>query len=129
LLAGDNRQLAPIAAHDWEQEDRPPMQHYQPFNSAYDGVLRIINDAGVARASAWQSALTYTFRLPPLIRELIARVYDLDAIELQGADGFAPPAIRAGGAQGLGERLERADRARACRALRAHLPEQQSRRG
>jgi hypothetical protein len=56
LLAGDNRQLAPIAAHDWEQEDRPPMQHYQPFISAYDAVLRIINDAGVAPASARQSA-------------------------------------------------------------------------
>ena len=40
MLAGDNRQLAPISAHDWEQEDRPPMQHYQPFNSAYDAVLR-----------------------------------------------------------------------------------------
>jgi hypothetical protein len=91
LLAGDNRQLAPIAAHDWEQEDRPPMQHYQPFNSAYDAVLRIINDAGVAPASARQSALTYAFRLPPLIRELIARVYDLDAIELQGGDGIVPP--------------------------------------
>ena len=98
MLAGDNRQLAPIAAHDWEQEDRPPMQHYQPFNSAYDAVLRIINDAGVAPACARQSALTYTFRLPPLIRELIARVYDLDAIELQGPRGGAPPAPRRGDA-------------------------------
>jgi hypothetical protein len=62
--------------------------------------LRIINDAGVAAASARQSALTYTFRLPPLIRELIARVYDLDAIELQGADGIAPPAPRWGPARG-----------------------------
>ena len=24
LLAGDHRQLAPITAHDWETEDRPP---------------------------------------------------------------------------------------------------------
>jgi superfamily I DNA and/or RNA helicase len=86
LLAGDNRQLAPISAHDWEREDRPPMQHYQPFNSAYDAVLRIITDAQVSPACARQSALTFTFRLPPLIRELIARVYDLDQIELQGVD-------------------------------------------
>jgi hypothetical protein len=86
MLAGDNRQLAPISAHDWEQEDRPPMQHYQPFNSAYDAVLRIITDGGVTAQAARQSALTFTFRLPPLIRELIARVYDLDQIELQGSD-------------------------------------------
>jgi Uncharacterized conserved protein (DUF2075) len=51
LLAGDNRQLAPIAAHDWEQEDRPPMQYYQPFNSSYDAVLRIINDAAIDPAA------------------------------------------------------------------------------
>ncbi|EKS34237.1 AAA domain-containing protein [Afipia broomeae] len=90
MLAGDNRQLAPIVAHDWEAEDRPPAQFYQPFNSAYEGVLRIITDSGLDLAAARQSALTYTFRLPPLIRELIARVYDLDEIELQGADDFAP---------------------------------------
>ena len=48
LLAGDNRQLAPIIAHDWENEDRPPAQLYQPFRSAYDAVRRIIveTDAG-----------------------------------------------------------------------------------
>jgi superfamily I DNA and/or RNA helicase len=101
MLAGDNRQLAPIAAHDWEQEDRPPMQHYQPFNSSYEAMLRIINDAGVAPECARQSALTYTFRLPPLIRELIARVYNLDAIELQGSDrAIAAPARRRGRVQG-----------------------------
>ncbi|WP_407150449.1 AAA domain-containing protein [Bradyrhizobium sp. ORS 86] len=94
MLAGDNRQLAPISAHDWEQEDRPPMQHYQPFNSAYDAVLRIITEGGVTELAARQSALTFTFRLPPLIRELIARVYDLDQIELQGSDIAPQPAPR-----------------------------------
>ena len=44
LLAGDHRQLAPITAHDWEAEDRPPAVLYQPFASAYDAVRRIIED-------------------------------------------------------------------------------------
>jgi len=94
MLAGDNRQLAPIVAHDWENEDRPPAQYYQPFKSAYEGVLRIIDESAPAPAMARQSALTYTFRLPPIIRELIARLYrSLDAIELAGTDrGAFPPA-------------------------------------
>lgn len=33
-----------------------------------------------------RSALSFTFRLPPVIRELIARLYRLDDIELQGKD-------------------------------------------
>jgi superfamily I DNA and/or RNA helicase len=70
------------------------MQYYQPFNSSYDAVLRIINDAAIDPAAARQSALTFTFRLPPLIRELIARVYKLDEIELQGEDRIVPRAGR-----------------------------------
>ncbi len=92
MLAGDNRQLAPIMAHGWEEEDRPPTQYYQPFNSSYDAVLRIISEANVAPDAARQSALTFTFRLPPLIRELIARVYSLNSIRLEGNDGVAIPA-------------------------------------
>jgi hypothetical protein len=92
MLAGDNRQLAPIVAHDWENEDRPPAQHYQPFKSAYEAVLRIIEENAPSAAAARQSPLTFTFRLPPVIRELIARVYrDLDAIELEGRDGITLP--------------------------------------
>lgn len=93
MLAGDNRQLAPIVAHDWESEDRPPAQYYQPFKSAYEAVLRIVEENGPPLQSARQSPLTFTFRLPPIIRELISRVYrDLDDIELQGLDGLARPA-------------------------------------
>ena len=88
MLAGDNRQLSPIVAHDWENEDRPPAQHYQPFKSAYEAILRIIEESNQPAESVRQSPLTYTFRLPPVIRELIARVYrNLDAIELEGQDG------------------------------------------
>lgn len=92
MLAGDNRQLAPIVAHDWENEDRPPAQFYQPFKSAYEAVLRIVEETTPAPEAARQSPLTFTFRLPPIIRELIARVYrGLDAIELEGLD-VPPPA-------------------------------------
>jgi superfamily I DNA and/or RNA helicase len=87
MLAGDNRQLSPIVAHDWENEDRPPAQHYQPFKSAYDSILRIIEESAVASDAAVQSPLTFTFRLPPIIRDLISRVYrNLDDIELEGFD-------------------------------------------
>ena len=90
LLAGDHRQLAPITAHDWEAEDRPPMVLYQPFASAYDAVRRIIGAQDAvgksivpATGARW-SGLTLTFRLPPVVRELIARVYRRDQIELAG---------------------------------------------
>lgn len=85
MLAGDNRQLAPIVAHNWEKEDRPPAQHYQPFKSAYESVLRIVEESNQPASAVRQSPLTFTFRLPPIIRELIARVYrNLDDIELEG---------------------------------------------
>lgn len=87
MLAGDNRQLAPIVSHDWENEDRPPAQHYQPFKSAYEAVLRIITESRPLATECLQSPLTYTFRLPPIIRELISRIYGgLDNIQLEGPD-------------------------------------------
>lgn len=93
MLAGDNRQLSPIVAHDWEDEDRPPAQHYQPFKSAYEAVLRIIEESRPLDSECLQSPLTYTFRLPPIIRELISRIYgDLDNIVLAGPDRATAPA-------------------------------------
>jgi superfamily I DNA and/or RNA helicase len=87
LLAGDHRQLAPILAHDWEREDRPPVVLYQPFASAFEAVQTIVERGVLDRTSVSQSALSFTFRLPPLIRELIARLYRrLDAVELRGLD-------------------------------------------
>lgn len=84
LLAGDNRQLAPIVAHDWETEDRPPVQVYQPFRSAYDAVDCIVTDGGLSLSAVNQSSLTFTFRLPQAIRQLIALVYQRDGISLEG---------------------------------------------
>jgi hypothetical protein len=84
LLAGDHRQLAPILAHDWETEDRPPSVLYQPYVSAYQAVQNIVSNSQVSRRSVGYSALNFTFRLPPVIRDLLARLYRLDDIELEG---------------------------------------------
>jgi hypothetical protein len=86
MLSGDHRQLAPIVAHDWEHEDRPPAVLYQPFVSAYEAIQRIASNEDVTPDRVRRSALTYTFRLPPDIRELIARIYRLDDVELEGLE-------------------------------------------
>jgi hypothetical protein len=95
LLAGDHRQLAPIMAHNWEQEDRPPVRLYQPYVSAYEATRQIKQRQGLSDAALRQSVLEFTFRLPPVIRALIARLYRLDGLELAGlpdshADVSAP---------------------------------------
>jgi hypothetical protein len=87
MLAGDDLQLAPIVAHDWESEDRPPAQRYQPFRSAYESVLRLIKaeDPPMSPACARQSALSHSFRLSAGIRDLIGPVYhEHDGIALLG---------------------------------------------
>src|SRR5690606_897909 len=103
LLAGDHRQLAPITAHDWEAEDRPPAVLYRPFASAYDAVRRIIERTDgegrpvVSSAAARWSGLRLTFRLPPVVRELIARIYRRDRIELAGLPREASAGPAGGG--------------------------------
>jgi hypothetical protein len=95
IVAGDHRQLAPIVAHDWEKEDRPPVQLYQPYLSAYLAIDNIFkNHPGISESSLKRSALNFTFRLPPIIRKLIAKLYkSLDAIDLKGSprDGESIP--------------------------------------
>ena len=83
MLAGDHRQLSPIVAHNWEQEDRPPSQFYKPYVSAYDAVKNI-KLTGVSDSAILTSSLSFTLRLPSLIRNLISRIYRLDNIELKG---------------------------------------------
>ena len=99
MLAGDHRQLSPILAHDWEREDRPPTVLYQPYSSAYDAVKDLCAVAAPEQIS--MSALTVTYRLPDEIRLLIARLYKLDAVELEGKPGGAgiQPASKPGSAE------------------------------
>ncbi|MBD2367375.1 AAA family ATPase [Leptolyngbya sp. FACHB-402] len=93
MLTGDHRQLSPIVAHDWENEDRPPVVAYQPYVSAYQAVLNIKQNLGVPDSQILCSALSFTFRLPPLIRELVARLYVRDGIHLTGPERNSSPGI------------------------------------
>jgi len=88
MLAGDHRQLAPIIAHDWENEERPPVLLYQPYLSAYQAIqnLKDNSEIQVSNEAILRSALSITFRLPAVIRELIARLYRKDNIELEGTE-------------------------------------------
>jgi hypothetical protein len=92
LATGDHRQLAPIIAHDWEREDRPPAVIFQPYVSAYAAIQRIEEGKGLSPRAVRRSVLTQSFRLPPLIRDLIARIYRQDDIELTGTPREALPA-------------------------------------
>ncbi len=85
MLSGDHRQLAPIVAHDWEGEDRPPVIIYQPFVSAYSAIDSLAEQSPEISSNAiCRSRLNFTFRLPPAIRDLISRLYLLDDIQLEG---------------------------------------------
>jgi hypothetical protein len=95
MLAGDHRQLSPILAHDWENEDRPPAVTYQPFASAYNAIREIADEQRVGPAAVSRSALELTFRLPPPIVELISRLYLLDDIQLRGLRDAAVQAVNA----------------------------------
>jgi hypothetical protein len=83
LVAGDHRQLEPIVAHDWDHEDRPPAVAYQPFSSAFNAIRSIGARDDISDHAVRRSALEVTFRLPPLITDVIARLYRLDEIELK----------------------------------------------
>lgn len=84
LLVGDHRQLAPIMAHDWEEEDRPPVVYYQPHMSAFQSIINMSeSENSPASASLIVSKLSKTFRLPPQIVELISRIYKKDGIDLE----------------------------------------------
>jgi hypothetical protein len=86
MLAGDNRQLSPITAHDWEREDRPPVIKYQPFLSAYDAISNLRRVESMTNSKIRLSSLKYTFRLPADVRDLIARLYREDHVILVGQD-------------------------------------------
>ncbi len=87
MMAGDHRQLAPIMAHDWESEDRPPSVLYKPFVSAYEAVWRLAAPPSRLDAPCVRiDQLAHTHRLPPVIRALIQPLYAQDNIILRGPD-------------------------------------------
>jgi len=91
MLSGDHRQLAPIVAHNWEEEDRYPVTVYQPYVSAYEAVRGIKVRRGVPDDEVVLSSLTFTFRLPDIVRHLISPVYQRDNIRLEGASRVSEP--------------------------------------
>ncbi len=97
LLAGDHRQLAPIVAHDWEREDRPPARRFRPYASAYEAIRTLKEEHPMPDAAIRLSALTFTFRLPPEVRRLIARLYRLDGLTLEGFSAASPSPSAAAG--------------------------------
>ncbi|MCA9635107.1 MAG: AAA family ATPase [Myxococcales bacterium] len=84
MVAGDHRQLAPIVAHDWESEDRPPTVLYKHFVSAYEAIWRIREHPRITPAAIRIDQLEHTHRLPPVIRALIQPLYARDDIQLRG---------------------------------------------
>lgn len=95
LMAGDHRQLTPIIAHDWENDDRPPAQYYRMHESAFAAIatLRDPEDDRRVRELSGECVrldrLVRSYRLPAMIRELIQPVYDQDGITLEGPEASA----------------------------------------
>lgn len=96
LLAGDHRQLAPIMAHDWEREDRPPAQLYRMHESAFEAIVRMrfpiesdsshVQQVRLTDASIRRDGLEVTYRLPDSIRRLIQPLYDRDNLQLRAPE-------------------------------------------
>lgn len=102
LMAGDHRQLAPIMAHDWDREDRPPAQHFRMHDSAFDAIARLRDPDEDARrvmkvrlsdAQIRRDGLETTFRLPGAIRSLIQPLYNRDQLKLRGPAHKRDPEI------------------------------------
>lgn len=101
LLAGDHRQLAPVIQHQWTEEDRPGVQRYLPYLSAFEGLLRLRDRMADPDNRIRRSALTLTHRLPAEVRSLIQPLYRRDGILLKGR----PPASGAGAPSSLEEAI------------------------
>jgi hypothetical protein len=71
-------------AHDWETEDRPSVETFKPHLSSYEALDGIKTNATLPDSQIYRRALEHTFRLPEIIRELIAPTYRRDGITLKG---------------------------------------------
>jgi CRISPR/Cas system-associated exonuclease Cas4 (RecB family) len=86
LLTGDHRQLAPVIQHQWEEEDRPGVQRYLPYLSAFEAMLRLREAMKAPQGVVAYSVLDYTHRLPQEVRLLIQPLYHRDGVELRGRE-------------------------------------------
>ena len=110
LLAGDHRQLSPIMAHNWGEEDRPPAQLYRMHESAFEAIARMrlphhhgredVQLAQLDDRSIRLDGLEVTYRLPASIRALIQPLYDRDGLHLK-APASSQEAPRALAGRGL----------------------------
>jgi len=86
LLTGDHRQLTPVIQHRWEEEDRPGVQRYLPYLSAFEAMLRLREAMKAPQGVVAYSVLDYTHRLPQEVRLLIQPLYHRDGVELRGRE-------------------------------------------
>lgn len=84
MLAGDHRQLSPVIQHQWSEEDRPGVQRYLPYLSAFEALLRLREMLEDPDPRIRRSALDYTHRLPEDVRSLIQPLYQRDGVILKG---------------------------------------------
>jgi uncharacterized protein len=110
MLVGDHRQMQPIQAHDWEEEDRQPIEEHTPALSVLDFVRFIRGDVGAdlsyleRNPPDWKDRdavlpmdqLTVTYRLPQSVANLETTLfYSRDDIELEsGVDNPTIPDVR-----------------------------------
>ncbi len=81
MLVGDHKQLAPITAHEWEEEGREQVRTLSPHQSAYQAVS--VLSGRVDGGAIGRSALSVTYRLTPELTHLISGVYAEEGVELR----------------------------------------------
>jgi hypothetical protein len=84
MLAGDHRQLAPIVHREWEEEDRPGVQRFLPHVSVFEWFLQRKEEAKLKDTQVKVERLSFSHRLPLVLRRLIQPLYDRDKILLTG---------------------------------------------
>jgi len=110
MLVGDHRQMQPIQAHDWEEEDRQPIEEHTPALSVLDFVRFLRGDVGAdlsyleREPPEWpdpdavlpMERLTITYRLPQPVADLETRLfYSRDDIALEsGVENPTIPDVR-----------------------------------
>ena len=109
MLVGDHRQMQPIQKHDWESEDREPIERHRPFLSTLDFFrflrgnedveLDLINrnppEIDEPEEALPDHKLRATYRLPPESARMHTELfYKQDGIELtsEGDDPAMPAA-------------------------------------